>query len=321
MIESAAISLVIPVFNESNSITVLIKSIDKQTFQPGQVLFIDAGSTDNTVKLIREATNSDKKYKVIEAGRAMPGKARNIGVSGAATAWIAFTDAGIKLETSWLKKLVNKADENPETAMIYGNYHPIINTWFEKCATMAYVPPLISGKIRGRFIASSMVKKEVWEKTGGFPDWRAAEDLIFIEKAEQLGYKVAYAPEANVYWQLRPGIISTFKRFDLYSKYNVWAGRQAYWHYGVARQYSLVTIFILLGIFHYWVWFFMIPAWLIARTAKRIFMHRHEFGWKELFNPITYLGVMLITVVVDAATFTGWLKALLSKPVNKISKS
>ncbi len=314
MIEGKAISLVIPVFNESATIAMLIDSIDRQTLQPGEVIFIDAGSLDNTVRLTRELKNADSRYRVIEAGRAMPGKARNIGVAAAATEWIAFTDAGIKLATNWLEELVKKNNEDARASIIYGNYHPVVNSFFERCAAIAYVSPLFPGKIRGKFIASCLLKKEVWEKAGGFPDLRATEDLIFIEKAEQLGYKTAPAPEANVHWQLRPGISSTFKRFDLYSKYNVWAGRQAFWHYGVARQYALMVVFILLGIFHHWYWFLLVPVWLAARVTKRIYIHRHEFGIRTIFNPAVFFMVMLITLVIDAATFTGWIKALINKP-------
>lgn len=309
---SFPISLVIPVFNEGASITELIDSIRAQHFQPAEVIFVDGGSTDDTVTLTKQLIAADLRFQIVEAGRAMPGKGRNIGAAHAKNEWIAFTDAGIKLDNYWLEELGKTANANPEAAIIYGNYSPFINTFFEKCATIAYVSPEIQGQIRGEFIASSMFRKEVWEKAGGFPDWRAAEDLIFMEKAGQLGYKVAFAPDAMVYWKLRENISSTYKRFDLYSKYNVWAGRQAYWHYGVAKQYAIVAVFLLLGVFHHWLWFLAIPLWLMARVTKRILLHRNAFGVKTLFNPALFLLVMLLTIVIDIATFSGWIKALLN---------
>ena len=315
------ISLVIPVFNEEQSVGALLQSISDQSLQPDEIILVDAGSKDRTVEVIKDRVGKDSRFRVVEAGRAMPGRARNVGVEAATSEWIAFTDAGITLDRNWLSELKRAAGQDNSASIIYGNYRPFINSGFEKWATIAYVSPAQPGSIRGKFIASSMMKKQVWEKTGGFPDWRAAEDLIFMENAEKLGFKFVNAPSAMVNWQLRPGPGSTYKRFTLYSKYNVWAKRQAYWHYGVARQYALVLVFIALGIFHHWFWFLLIPAWLLARTAKRIYAHRFEFGLKELFNPLTIFGVMLITVIIDIATFSGWANALVSKSTLEISTS
>ena len=306
------VSLVIPVFNESRSIAGLIDTIKGQSFQPEEIILVDGGSTDNTVQVIKKITADDPRYRIIEIGPAMPGKGRNEGVRNAHCEWIAFTDAGIWLERDWLNHLVMKSGKEPRAAIIYGNYSPEINRFFDKCAAITYVPPMIPGKIRGKFIASSMIKKEVWETTGGFPDWRAAEDLAFMEKAEKAGYMALDASYALVHWQLRQGIISTFKRFDLYSKWNVWAGKQAAWHYGVARQYAFMLISLLLAIFHSWYWILAIPAWLMARVAKRILLHRYEFGIATLFNPFVFGTVLFITLVIDTATFTGWIKAILN---------
>jgi glycosyltransferase involved in cell wall biosynthesis len=313
MTDSLQVSLVIPVFNEGKTIEALIQSINKQTRFPDEIVFVDGGSTDNTVQLIKDICKTAAHYKVIGAGRAMPGKGRNIGTEAALFPWIAYTDAGIILDKDWLSSLVQCAETNKEASIIYGNFSPQINSFFEKAATVTYVAPQQPGKIRGRSIASCLLKKEVWEKAGGFPDWRATEDLVFMENAEKAGYKIAEVPGAKIFWQLRPDIKSTFKKFDLYSKYNVWAGRQAYWHYGVAKQYVIVLVFILLAIFHHWLWFLMIPIWLIARTAKRILLHRNEFGAGSLFSPLFFLMVMLLILVIDAATFTGWVKAIFQK--------
>jgi glycosyltransferase involved in cell wall biosynthesis len=308
------ISLIIPLKNESASFQKLVGTILTQSLQPYEVIFVDGGSTDNTISLIEQVVANNPKFRLIKAGNAMPGKGRNIGATNATKEWLAFTDGGITLDKDWLQNLAMVAESNPDTRIIYGNFSPLITNFFDKCAAISYVAPFVPGKIRGKFIASSLIKKEVWEKSKGFPDWRAAEDIIFMERAERVtGHKFYFAPSANVYWQLRQSIISTFKRFDLYSKYNVWAGQQKYWHYGVARQYALGTSFALLGIFHNSLWFLLIPAWVIARTVKRIFLHRYQFGFKPLFSPFVFFTVMFLIVLIDAATFTGWIKAIFQK--------
>lgn len=313
MNEGINVSLVIPVFNESKTITDLIETVRKQILQPAEIIFVDGGSTDDTKKIIERVCEKDKRFHLITVERAMPGEGRNIGASHSKNDWIAFTDAGIKLDVHWLEELIKASKQQPAAAIVYGNFSPQINSFFDKCAAIAYVSPEKKEGIRGKSIVSCLLKKEVWEKAGGFPPWRATEDLVFMEKAESLGYEIVMAPGAMAWWELRPTLSSTYKKFDLYSKYNVWAGRQAYWHYGVARQYALMLVPLSLAIFHSWYWILLIPAWLLARVAKRIWLHRFEFGSKSLFNPAIVFMVALITVVIDAATFSGWIKAFITK--------
>jgi glycosyltransferase involved in cell wall biosynthesis len=314
------ISLVVPVRNEDESIEQLIEGISRQTLPPDEIILVDGGSADGTVKILERLAIGDRRMKLIKTDGATPGKGRNIGIEAAANDWIALTDAGIRLDEKWLEELVNVilpprpsatapkqgGEREPGTAIVYGNYTPEIGNLFERCAAIAYVPSQGASGIRAKFIASSMLKKQVWEKVGGFPDMRAAEDLMFMEAAEAAGFQVAFAPEAMVHWQLRPNVESTFKKFVLYSKYNVWAGRQWDWHYGIARQYIFLVPFVLLATFHSWWWLFAIPTWIGARTAKRILAHRYEFGWSTLFNPLIFLGVAGLVLLIDGATFIGW---------------
>lgn len=306
----SGISLVIPVFNESASISELIRSIKEQTLQPDEIIFVDGGSTDDTVEKITAQTNTDSRYRVIKAGRAYPGKGRNTGAAASKNNWIAFTDAGIRLDRNWLKCMAEKRNEEPACSVIYGNFSPQLGSFFERCAAIAYVPALKPGSIRYRSVVSCLLKKEAWEKVGGFPDWRATEDLVFMEKLDSAGFQSAHAPDSMAWWQLQPGFASTFRKFDLYSMYNVWAGRQAHWHYGVLRHYLLMLVFCLPGFFHHWAWFLGVPAWMLARSVKRIYQHRPEFGIQTLFNPAVIFMVTLITLVTDMATFSGWIKAL-----------
>ena len=313
MNENLKVSLVIPVFNESQNIEFLLKTIKEQTFQPEEIILVDGGSKDNTVQLIKEFMINEPRLQIIEEERAMPGKGRNIGTELANNEWIAYTDAGIKLDKHWLENLVKKIAQNPALAIVYGNFSPLVENFFEKCAAISYVPSQKSGHIRTKSIASCLLKKEVWKKAGGFPDWRATEDLVFMEKAETLGFPIDFAPEAMVYWHLRPDLRSTYKKFELYSKYNVWAGRQAFWHYGILRQYTVMVLVILFAVLFSWYWLLLIPLWICARVAKRIYSHKQEFGIKTLFNPAIFCMVVVITLVIDAATFSGWLKALFQK--------
>ena len=310
------ISLVIPVRNESESLAELIESIERQTLQPDEIVIVDGGSTDNTVEIAEALAAKNPKIKLVKTPAASPGKGRNIGVETARHDWIAFTDAGIKLKNDWLEKLVEKIAASEAIDIVYGNYAPVIESFFEKIAMISYVPAQHPGVIRGKTIVSYLMRKKVWQAVGGFPDLRASEDLMFMEAAEKKGFKTAFAPAACAFWYLRPNWTSTFRKFMLYSKHNVLAGRAWDWHYGVAKQYLFVLPFIALTLFHSSWWLLGAFLWLAARAAKRILAHRYEFGFGALFNPFVFGGAALMVLTIDAATFAGWAQAVLNKTKN-----
>ena len=107
------------------------------------------------------------------------------------------------------------------------------DTFFKQCAAIAYVPPPTShdGIItRPRFIASTLLRREAWQAVKGFPeDLRSAEDLIFMDRVENAGYRFVFEPRAQVHWDLRPTLWSTFKRFVVYSRNNIRAGLFRQW--------------------------------------------------------------------------------------------
>ena len=48
------ISVIIPYYNESETILLTLRSIESQNHQPNEVLLIDSGSTDNTSDIINK---------------------------------------------------------------------------------------------------------------------------------------------------------------------------------------------------------------------------------------------------------------------------
>ena len=313
------VSLVVPVKNEADSIECLISSVAGQTRRPDEMIVVDGGSEDGTPEIVEEWMSrrflSDW-ARVVRVDDATPGKGRNIGVANAKYDWITFTDAGIRLEQSWLERLIEVAERDSQVDVVYGSYEPVAETFFERCAALAYVTPkrLRVGRwARGPAIPSSLIRRRVWEGVGGFPDLRAAEDLIFMEAIERKGYKIAWAPGAVVWWRMSPTFGSAFRRFALYSLHNVRIGRQYDWHYGVARQYAVWIAFVILG-FLLSGWFWLAP--LIgygARVAKGIWARREGRGLLWAMNPAQFAMVAAILLTIDAATFAGWCDALLNQ--------
>jgi cellulose synthase/poly-beta-1,6-N-acetylglucosamine synthase-like glycosyltransferase len=305
------VTLVIPVRDEEASVDDLASSIASQAVAPTSVVFVDGGSTDRTAQVLEGWAARYPSWRVLDAGPATPGRARNLGIAAAATEWIALTDAGIELDPHWLERMVDVARHDPSVDVIYGHYEPALGGFISRCASLAYVQPprqTAHGPVRDRFIASCLLRRSAWEAVGGFPDLRAAEDRIFMRALAAAGRRSATAPEATVAWQLQPNLIGTFRRFLTYARVNVSAGEQRHWHYGVARQYLAAMPFVLLSSRRR-AWLAVPALGFVARVVRSI-LHRREGrpAWWAL-NPLRLFGVGAVLLTCDLATFAGWLDA------------
>src|SRR6185295_19397150 len=87
-------------------------------------------------------------------------------------------------------------------------------------------------------------------------------------------FETAWSSRATIWWKLPTSLGSMFRKLVLYSRHNVWAGRQWDWHYGVARIYLLFLPFLVLAILSsvYWL---AVPLLLwAARTGKTLWKKR-----------------------------------------------
>lgn len=296
-------SVVIPLYNEALSVGPLLNSLERQSQQPAEVVCVDAGSRDDTVKRIRGFRGS-LRVRLLCRGRLNPGEARNEGVRHAGEDWIAFVDGGTVAEDSWLEALMSRATQGAD--VVFGSYEPVCDTFFRRCAAVAYVPGRSPTGIRGPFVASMVVRRDTFYAVGGFPPYRASEDLIFMERLRNGAFRLAYAPDAVVHFETAPDLPLTFRRFALYSRVNLDAGRGRFWHHGLARQYVLVASMLCIG--HLlgggpWI-LTLVPVWFGARAVRAAWKKKGDLPF-AVFRPDHLAGAAGIILVLDLATWTG----------------
>ncbi|MAK06990.1 MAG: glycosyl transferase family 2 [Marinoscillum sp.] len=72
------ILIIIPVFNEENNIKKCIKSLQNQTYELSKIVLVNDGSTDNTLKIIRDISDKFKNIEIIDfknsVSKPIPGK-------------------------------------------------------------------------------------------------------------------------------------------------------------------------------------------------------------------------------------------------------
>jgi len=86
-------SVIMPVYNRADLVKDSIVSVLNQSFDDFELICIDDGSTDNTLLVLKEIANRDKRIKLISHQNKGRCAARNEGINAAAGEWIAFLDS------------------------------------------------------------------------------------------------------------------------------------------------------------------------------------------------------------------------------------
>jgi glycosyltransferase involved in cell wall biosynthesis len=313
------VSVIVPVRDEEHSIRELLDSLLKQTRPPDEIVITDGGSVDATPQIIDEYIQQGAPVRLLRAGPALPGRGRNVGAAAATFEWLAFTDAGIRLNRDWLETLVARAAQDASIDIVYGSWEPVTDTFFKECAAIAYVPPPAprDGIVaRPRFIASTLLRREAWEQVGGFPeDLRSAEDLVFMDRLEEAGYRAVFEPRAQVHWNLRPTLGTTFKRFLIYSRNNIRAGLWRQWQATILFRYAVLLVLVVVALLVD-PWWVLVPVavWLLmlaARAAVSIRRNRHCYPASGFHNVLRGSLIMSLLAVLDVAAIIGSVQWLL----------
>ncbi|HEV7891469.1 MAG TPA: glycosyltransferase [Pyrinomonadaceae bacterium] len=295
------VSVVVPTMNEERSIVSLLDALAGQTLRPAEIVVADGGSTDRTRELVREfAARSRIPVVLLEGGRGLPGRNRNLGLARASREWVACVDAGTLPRADWLERLVAAAERDPDARVVYGQYEPLTDDFFTRCSAVVYLPP--PGEVV-RSTASLLMHRTAWEAAGPFrEDLRSAEDLLFFRALDAARVPAAYARDAFVEWELKRTASDTFRKFTSYSRNNLRAGLAREWQYGVARFYAVLLAAAVAGLL-FRPALLAVPLLFAARAARRAWRWHPRAA--ALFNVPRLLMVTWLNLVIDAATFYG----------------
>ncbi len=110
---SIFLSIIIPVYNLQDYIPNTLNKIIGQSLQNIEIICINDGSTDNSLKILEEYKNKDKRIKIINQENQGPAVSRNNGINIACGEYVAFIDGDdYPEEDFYFEKLYNRAKES-----------------------------------------------------------------------------------------------------------------------------------------------------------------------------------------------------------------
>lgn len=219
------IAFISTVLNEEENIALFLKSILSQTKRPDEVVIVDGGSRDNTLRIIKDWVSKIKSQDfknrikiIVKKGNRSLG--RNEAIRRSSSDIIACSDAGCILDKNWVKNITSPF-KNEKIDVVAGFYKDIAKSVFEK-SLIPYVLVMPDKVKPEKFLpaARSMAfKKSVWEKASGFPlNFSNNEDFVFARKLKKIGAKIVFERNALVYYIPRKNIANAFLMFYKFAK-------------------------------------------------------------------------------------------------------
>ncbi len=218
-------SVIVPVYNRPDEVDELLQSLTAQTEKDFEVIVVEDGSTqkcEDVCKRYADILDLHYYYKPNSG----PGQSRNYGAERARGEYLIILDSDVVLPTGYIKSLPSQeldiaAFGGPDRA------HPSF-TPTQKAISYSMTSFFTTGGIRGGTSNSSRAKRkaldkfyprsfnmgirrDVYQKLGGFSKMRFGEDIDFSYRIVEAGYQTRLIPEAWV-WHKRRTDLKKFWR-------------------------------------------------------------------------------------------------------------
>lgn len=175
------ISVIIPTYNNQNTILETIESIQKQSYSDLEILVINDGSTDKTLEVLKTVT--DERLKIFSYENGGVSVARNRGISLAKGKYIAFIDADDLWTVDKLELQLMALQKNPKAGLAY-SWTLIMNEngeQFHSCEPVLFEGNVYAQLLTRNFLISPssniLVSQKALKSVGEFdPNLRYSED-------------------------------------------------------------------------------------------------------------------------------------------------
>lgn len=295
-------ALICTIYNESDAIEALLNSIHNQSQKPDEIIFVDAGSTDNTVHKINSFSKENSlACKVYIKPGFNRSQGRNYAIKKASANIIAVTDAGCILETHWFERITLPLLQEKADA-VAGYYLPLTPTPFQH-ALAPYVSVMPKNFNPAEFLPSSRsiaFTKRAWELAGKYPKkLEYCEDLVFAQHLKK-NTQLVIVKNAIVYWTQKKTYLEFFQQISGYAQGDIEANYQPH-TLKIATVFGRYAAFLIYP-----------PVFLIYLIWS---MYKHRDSVKQK-STLMYMPALQITA--DLAVMWGALKGLKLRSMRRL---
>ena len=213
-------SIIVPVYNRPDEVDELLQSLCMQTVKDFEVLIVEDGS----IKTCKDVCDKYADILVLHyyaKENSGPGQSRNYGAERAKGEYLLILDSDVVLPTAYLTAIDQLLSANPTEA--FGGpdaSHPSF-TPVQKAISYSMTSFFTTGGIRGgkakldKFYPRSFnmgIRRDVYQKLGGFTKMRFGEDIDFSYRIVEAGYRPQLFTEAWVWHKRRTDFRKFFRQ-------------------------------------------------------------------------------------------------------------
>lgn len=190
------LSVFFPAYNEEGNIEKTVrdaKEVLEKIAKKWEIIIVNDGSKDNTLKVAKELNKEDKRIRIInhKANRGYGGALKS-GFKAAKYAWIAFTDADGQFDFSEIAKLLDKKDK---ADLILGYRLKRADPFMRKVYSFIWsrvIPRILLGlKVRDYSCGFKLIKSKVFDAVQPLVGEEKVTQIEMLVKAQRFGFEFA----------------------------------------------------------------------------------------------------------------------------------
>ena len=110
--DNVLISVIVPIYNSEKYLEQCIESIINQKYSNLEIILVNDGSVDGSLKICEKYAKKDNRIKVIDKKNEGVSVARNVGMEVSSGQWISFIDSDDWIDPDMFKKILAKSKDD-----------------------------------------------------------------------------------------------------------------------------------------------------------------------------------------------------------------
>ncbi|WP_415295352.1 glycosyltransferase family 2 protein [Clostridium perfringens] len=220
------VSIIVPVYNVGKYLEKCLFSIVNQTLKEIEIIIVNDGSTDNSIEIINNFRNTDKRIRVINKENEGLLAARGDGIKAANGKYILNIDGDDWIERECCELMYN-CIENSKTDMIICDYYSDYKNKSMVCKggtfdhiddELEYLKQYLTGNIKS-YIWIKMIKRSAFENINFSKKISLGEDCYLTLMLSKRIKKISKLDKPLIHYIIRDNSLT--KKYDE-SIYNIW---------------------------------------------------------------------------------------------------
>lgn len=216
-----AVSIIVPVYNTEEYLQKCLDSLTNQTLKNIEIICVNDGSTDNSLKILQDNAIKDDRIKIINQENKKQGAARNAGMKVATGEYVGFVDSDDWVDKNYFEFLYKAVKKyNSDIALATNvrigknKFKKRLDINFEKVATSLQGKIDICEQWKNECPTNKIYRKSFLESNNiSWPEGIFCEDKLFTIKAVYFANSVVTVPDVYYYYFDNPkSTVNTYSR-------------------------------------------------------------------------------------------------------------